>query len=126
MSKENGTITRADLVDAIFQLELPSRDPQGGERLSREGCAALVEAVIKRVSDAVVSGDTVKLSSFGAFSVREKAARMGRNPKTKQDAVISPRRVLSFRASHVMKEALNPVKKKKAAGGKPKARRKTG
>ena len=56
------------------------------------------------MSDALVRGEQVKLSSFGTFSVRDKNARVGRNPKTGQEAPIPPRRVLTFRPSHLMKE----------------------
>ncbi len=108
MSKLQKTVTRADLVDAVYRLELPNRLSDAGDRLSREECAALVEAILRSVSDALVDGETVKLSSFGAFSVREKAERLGRNPKTGEDARITPRRVLTFRASNVMKQNLNP------------------
>jgi integration host factor subunit alpha len=56
------------------------------------------------MSDALARGETVKISSFGTFSVREKAARIGRNPKTGREVPISPRRVLTFRPSHLMKD----------------------
>ncbi|OJY32055.1 MAG: integration host factor subunit alpha [Rhodobacterales bacterium 65-51] len=72
--------------------------------LSRNESAELVETVIQHVSDALVRGETVKISSFGTFSVRDKSARMGRNPKTGDEVPISPRRVLTFRPSHLMKE----------------------
>jgi integration host factor subunit alpha len=72
--------------------------------LSRNESAQLVESVLQHMSDALVKGETVKISSFGTFSVREKASRMGRNPKTGEEVPISPRRVLSFRPSHLMKE----------------------
>lgn len=107
MDKQHRTLTRADLTDAIYRLELRARNAAENEGLSRDECAALVEAVLRHISDALVAGESVKLSSFGAFSVREKGERMGRNPKTGEDAAITPRRVLSFRASNVMKEALN-------------------
>jgi integration host factor subunit alpha len=71
--------------------------------LSRNESAQLVESVLQHISDALVQGETVKISSFGTFSVREKASRMGRNPKTGEEVPISPRRVLSFRPSHLMK-----------------------
>ena len=88
------TLTRMDLSEAVFR--------EVG--LSRNESAQLVEAVLSHVSDALVAGETVKISSFGTFSVREKAARVGRNPKTGEEVPISPRRVLSFRASHLMKD----------------------
>ena len=66
--------------------------------------AELVEAVLSHISDALVAGEAVKISSFGTFSVREKAARVGRNPKTGEEVPIHPRRVLTFRSSHLMKD----------------------
>lgn len=88
------TLTRMDLSEAVFR--------EVG--LSRNDSAQLVESVLNHVSDALVSGEQVKISSFGTFSVREKAARVGRNPKTGQEVPINPRRVLTFRPSHLMKE----------------------
>ena len=88
------TLTRMDLADAVHS--------QVG--LSRNDSADLVESVLTHVSDALVKGDTVKISSFGTFSVREKAARVGRNPKTGEEVPIHPRRVLTFRPSHLMKD----------------------
>jgi integration host factor subunit alpha len=72
--------------------------------LSRNECAQLVETVLQSISDALVEGETVKISSFGTFSVRSKGQRIGRNPKTGEEVPISPRRVLSFRPSHLLKE----------------------
>jgi integration host factor subunit alpha len=88
------TLTRMDLAEAVFR--------EVG--LSRNESAQLVEAVLSHVSDALARGETVKISSFGTFSLREKNARMGRNPKTGEEVPISPRRVLSFRPSHLMKD----------------------
>ena len=88
------TLTRMDLTEAVFR--------EVG--LSRNESAQLVETVLDVMSDALVRGEQVKISSFGTFSVREKAARVGRNPKTGQEVPISPRRVLTFRPSHLMKE----------------------
>jgi integration host factor subunit alpha len=62
---------------------------------------------LEEVSGALVGGDTVKISSFGSFSVREKGERIGRNPKTGVEVPISPRKVLVFRASHVLKDRIN-------------------
>ena len=90
------TLTRMDLADAVHQ--------EVG--LSRNDSAALVEAVLRHISDALVRGETVKISSFGTFSVRDKAARLGRNPKTGQEVPIHPRRVLTFRSSHLMKDRI--------------------
>ncbi|MEM8556107.1 MAG: integration host factor subunit alpha [Pseudomonadota bacterium] len=88
------TLTRMDLSEAVFR--------EVG--LSRNESAQLVETVLAHLSDALATGDSVKISSFGTFNVREKAARVGRNPKTGQEVPIHPRRVLTFRPSHLMKE----------------------
>lgn len=90
----NKTLTRMDLTEAVFR--------EVG--LSRNESATLVDSVLQHVSDALVAGEQVKISSFGTFSVRDKNARVGRNPKTGEEVPISPRRVLTFRPSHLMKE----------------------
>lgn len=94
---ENRTITRADLAEAVYE--------EVG--LSRNESADLVEAVLDEVSDVLVKGENVKISSFGSFSVREKGERIGRNPKTGVEVPILPRKVLVFRASHVLKDRIN-------------------
>ena len=94
---ENRTITRADLAEAVYE--------EVG--LSRNESSDLVEAVLDEIMDTLVSGEHVKLSSFGSFSVREKGERIGRNPKTGIEVPISPRKVLVFRASHVLKDRIN-------------------
>jgi integration host factor subunit alpha len=91
------TITRADLCEAVYQKL----------GLSRAESAELVETVLKEISDTLVSGETVKLSSFGSFIVREKGERIGRNPKTGVEVPITPRRVLVFKPSNVMKARIN-------------------
>ena len=101
------TLTRADLADAIYRLGVANRQVDPPEAISREDSAELVETVLQHVADALVAGESVKVSSFGAFEVREKAERVGRNPKTGEEATITPRRVLSFRASHVLKDRIN-------------------
>ncbi len=88
------TLTRMDLSDAVFR--------EVG--LSRNESAALVESILQHISDALVRGESVKISGFGTFSVRDKAARIGRNPKTGEEVPIHPRRVLTFRPSHLMKD----------------------
>ncbi|MFT6509895.1 MAG: integration host factor subunit alpha [Parvibaculaceae bacterium] len=104
------TVTRAQLSEAVYQ--------EVG--LSRNESADLVEAVLKEISDDLIVGNTVKLSSFGSFSVREKGGRMGRNPKTGEEVPIKPRRVLVFRPSHVLKEQINvSLSDLKAAGSLP-------
>jgi integration host factor subunit alpha len=91
------TVTRADLSDAVYR--------EVG--LSRSESADLVESVLNEISDALVRGEMVKLSSFGNFAIRQKGERVGRNPKTGEEAPISPRRVLLFRASHSLKSRIN-------------------
>ena len=66
-----------------------------------------MESVLSHMSDALVRGETVKISSFGTFSVRQKNERVGRNPKTGTEVPIPPRRVLVFRPSHVLKDRIN-------------------
>ncbi len=90
----NKTLTRMDLGEAVFR--------EVG--LSRNESAGLVESVLGHMSDALASGKSVKISSFGTFSVRDKNARIGRNPKTGEEVPILPRRVLTFRPSHLMKD----------------------
>ena|SRR5688572_2156268 len=91
------TITRADLSESVFQ--------EVG--LSRNESADLVEVILGEIADALARGETVKISSFGSFSVRDKGQRVGRNPKTGQEVPILPRRVLVFRASNVLKARIN-------------------
>lgn len=91
------TITRAHLSEAVYQ--------EVG--LSRNESADLVESVLELVSDALEKGETVKISSFGTFSVRQKGQRIGRNPKTGEEVPIHPRRVLVFRPSQVLKSRIN-------------------
>ncbi len=94
---DNRTITRADLAEAVYE--------QVG--LSRNESSDLVESVLDEISRELVKGETVKISSFGSFSVREKGERIGRNPKTGVEVPIKPRKVLVFRASHVLKDKIN-------------------
>jgi len=91
------TLTRADLSEAVHK--------QIG--LSRNESADLVKSVLDLMSDTLVSGNSVKLSSFGTFMVRSKNGRIGRNPKTGEEVPITPRRVLVFRPSQVMKNVIN-------------------
>ncbi|MEO0912000.1 MAG: integration host factor subunit alpha [Pseudomonadota bacterium] len=96
------TLTRMDLSEAVFQ--------EVG--LSRKESAELVESVIKHMSDALVAGESVKISSFATFNVRTKTARVGRNPKTGEEVPIAPRRVLTFRPSHLMKDRVDAGNKR--------------
>lgn len=91
------TLTRAHLVEAVYH--------EVG--LSRNESADLVESVLGEISNRLLTGETVKISSFGTFSIRQKGARIGRNPKTGEEVPIDPRRVLVFKASHVLKDRIN-------------------
>lgn len=91
------TLTRADLAEAVYS--------EVG--LSRQESSDLVESVLDEISNALTEGDNVKISSFGSFSIREKGERIGRNPKTGVEVPILPRKVLVFKASHVLKSRVN-------------------
>ena len=88
------TLTRADLADELHRTI----------GLSRAESADLVEQVLDTIGEALLKGGNVKLSSFGSFILRKKGLRVGRNPKTGEEVPITPRRVLSFRPSHLMKD----------------------
>lgn len=90
------TITRTDLSEAVYQKV----------GLSRIESAELVETVLEAISDRIVEGESVKLSSFGSFLVRSKNERIGRNPKTGEEVPITPRRVMVFKPSNIMKKAV--------------------
>ena len=94
---ESRTVTRADLAEAVYE--------EVG--LSRNESSDLVESVLDEISKALIEGENVKISSFGSFTIREKGERIGRNPKTGVEVPISPRKVLVFRASHVLKDRVN-------------------
>ena len=91
------TVTRADLADSVHRdVGLP-----------RQESGQLVEAVLDLIGDTLVAGESVKLSSFGSFVLRDKNGRVGRNPKTGEEVPIEPRRVLVFKPSQVLKERVD-------------------
>lgn len=98
-----GTVTRADLAEAVYR-EIG---------LSRTESSELVESVINQISQALLRGESVKLAGFGTFSLRDKKQRIGRNPKTGEAVPITPRRVLVFKASQVMRERVDSLLSKK-------------
>lgn len=102
----NQTITRADLSQAVYE--------QVG--LSRNESADLVETVLEEVCKALERGEMVKISSFGTFQVRSKRQRIGRNPKTGTEVPISPRRVMVFKPSAILKQRINGNGSAAAAG----------
>jgi integration host factor subunit alpha len=91
------TVTRAQLTEAVYQ--------EVG--LSRNESSELIETVLEEITRSLEGGETVKISSFGSFSVRQKGQRIGRNPKTGDEVPILPRRVLVFRPSQVLKARIN-------------------
>ena len=91
------SVTRADLCEAVHN-EIG---------LSRAESASLVEDVLNHISDTLVAGDNVKISSFGSFVLRQKGLRIGRNPKTGEEVPIEPRKVLTFRPSQLLRERVN-------------------
>ena len=93
----NQTVTRVDLAEAVYK--------QVG--LSRKESAGLVEMVLAEITEKLALGETVKLSSFGSFLVRDKGERVGRNPKTGVEVPIMQRRVIVFKPSNVLKARMN-------------------
>ena len=93
---ESGTLTRADLAE-LLHSEIG---------LSRAACADIVEHVLGKMCQAMSKGENVKISGFGTFVLRNKAQRIGRNPKTGQEVPIAPRRVLTFRASQSLRDRI--------------------
>lgn len=91
-----GTLTRADLAEALHR--------EVG--LSRIDSAKLVEQILGHMCEALSQGENVKISGFGTFVLRSKGERVGRNPKTGVEVPIAPRRVLTFRASQMMRERI--------------------
>ena len=96
MMRSVGTLTRADLAEAINRKV----------GLSRAESLALVESILGQMSDAMSNGENVKISGFGTFTLRDKNERVGRNPKTGVEVPITPRRVLTFRASQMLKDRI--------------------
>ncbi|MFN3958957.1 MAG: integration host factor subunit alpha [Parvularculaceae bacterium] len=101
----DGTLTRADLTDAVHSAL----------GISRNESSDYIERILEELTAALERGETVKISSFGTFSVRQKKLRMGRNPKTGEEVPINPRRVVTFRASHVLKDQINGALSGKSA-----------
>jgi len=91
-----GTLTRADLAESLHH--------EVG--LSRADSATIVEQVLDHMCDALAKGENIKISGFGTFVLRDKGERVGRNPKTGVEVPIAPRRVLTFRASQMMRERI--------------------
>ena len=95
-------MTKADLVEIIFEKV----------GLSKKEAQDIIEIIFDTVKDAFVSGESVKIPGFGTFNVRQKSARRGRNPQTGEELEITPRRVLTFKASNQLKGLVEGVGKK--------------
>jgi integration host factor subunit alpha len=109
MALKGKTLTRADLAEAVVE--------KAG--VARNEAAEFVELVLKQIVHALERGESIKLSSFGSFGLREKAERVGRNPKTGEVVPITPRRVIVFKASNIMKDRINATL---SADARPKKR----
>ncbi|HTR45322.1 MAG TPA: integration host factor subunit alpha [Thermodesulfovibrionales bacterium] len=92
-------MTKADLVDAVF----------GKVGLSKIESQNIIEMIFDTIKQTLVEGESVKVSGFGTFNVKKKNARRGRNPKTGDDLEITPRRVITFRASNQLKDNVEKV-----------------
>jgi integration host factor subunit alpha len=97
MNKEGATMTKADLIESIYEKI----------GFSKKESADIVEMIFDTIKETLEKGQKIKISGFGNFVVRSKRPRMGRNPQTGQEIEISARRVLTFRPSQVLKQALN-------------------
>ena len=95
-----GTLTRADLAESINRRV----------GLSRAESLDMVEGILRNMCSALADGENVKISGFGTFLLRDKAERVGRNPKTGIEVPITPRRVLTFRASQMLKDRISDEK----------------
>lgn len=96
MMRSVGTLTRADLAETINRKL----------GFSRAESLHLVESILQHMSDALAEGENVKISGFGTFLLRDKTERVGRNPKTGVEVPITPRRVMTFRASQILKDRI--------------------
>ena len=93
------SLTRSDLCDAVYE-EIG---------LSRAECSGLVGSILDHVGDALAKGESVKIAGFGTFLLRDKPARVGRNPMNGVEVKIAPRRVVTFRASPKMRDRIEAL-----------------
>ena len=89
-------MTKAELVDTLF----------GRVGLSKTESQNIIEVIFDIIEQTLIEGESVKISGFGTFNVKKKNARRGRNPKTGNDLQITPRRVITFKASNHLKERI--------------------
>ena len=98
-SLESPALTKADLADLLFQ--------QIG--LNKRESKDMVDAFFDLVSGSLAEGNDVRISGFGNFQIRTKAPRPGRNPRTGEAIPIRSRRVVTFHASHKLKDQIQSV-----------------
>ena len=98
---EKNATTRSTLSEAVYR----------NVGLSRNESATLVDSVFTEISNSLINGQDVKISSFGTFIVRNKKERVGRNPKTGEEVPITARQVVTFRASNVLKSEVSDLSK---------------
>ncbi len=91
------TLTRSDLADAITKES----------RVTKFNASEIIEYTLDEIATALIEGENVKIAGFGTFSIRQKSERIGRNPKTSKEAVITSRKSLSFKASPILKKIVN-------------------
>ena len=92
-------MTKDDIVNYVFEkVGLPRNEAQN-----------IVEIVFDSVKQTLIAGESIKISGFGTFNVRKKNSRIGRNPKTKEEVEITPRRVITFKASDQLKEVIEKI-----------------
>ncbi|MDI6728090.1 MAG: integration host factor subunit alpha [Thermodesulfovibrionales bacterium] len=92
-------MTKADIVNLVFEkVGLPKNEAQ-----------EMVETVFDTIKQTLIAGESIKISGFGTFNVRKKNSRIGRNPKTKEEVEITPRRVVTFKASDQLKELIEKM-----------------
>lgn len=92
-------MTKADIVNLVFEkVGLPKNEAQ-----------EMVETVFDTIKQTLIAGESIKISGFGTFNVRKKNSRIGRNPKTKEEVEITPRRVVTFKASDHLKELIEKM-----------------
>lgn len=94
---EKDTVTRSDLAEAITEAFL----------VTKMDANCIVEDVLEEMARALIDGESIKLARFGTFTVRNKKERIGRNPKTLEEAIITPRKSISFKASPILKKIVN-------------------
>ena len=97
-SESEGEMTKAEIIEAVY-------DKSGG--LSKKEAGEVVESIFNTIKKTLEAGENIKVSGFGNFVVRDKTARVGRNPQTGEEITISSRRVLTFKPSQVLKKSLN-------------------